>query len=370
MSKNIISASIVAVSLALWLGSGQLPATQVEADQPESRSQAQSAPVAADGDISRVRVSVIDSESRTRHVTLRGRTESKRIVDVKAEIAGSVVSRPVERGMQVSQGDVLCEIAIDDREVSLQEARAAFQTARIEHQGSLKLKKQGLLSDVAIANSEARQEAARAHLHRQELNLARTSIVAPFDGVVEELQMNVGDYAAPGAACATLIDLDPMLVLADVTEAEVDSLMQNQAVAGLTATGRELNGSVSFIGKQSNPVTRTYPVEITVDNQDYSIRSGLTVTVRIGVEDVPAHQISPSLLTLNDAGRMGLRILDASNRVVFQAVEILEDGAAGTWITGLPHTVNLITVGQEYVAIGDIVEPVYSTAGQDQVAGL
>lgn len=369
MSKNIIYASIVAVSLALWLGSGQLTATDAEGGHPQTRSQSPSAHAQVSHN-DRVRVAVLGAEPRTRHVVLRGRTESKRIVNVKAEIAGSVVSRPVERGMQVAQGDLLCEIAIDDREVSLQEARAAFQTARIEHQGSLELKKQGLLSDVAIANSEARQEAAKAHLRRQELNFARTRIVAPFDGVVEELQMNVGDYAVPGAACATLIDLDPMLVLADVTEAEVDNLMQDQAVVGLTATGRELSGSVSFIGKQSDQVTRTYPVEITVDNQDYSIRSGLTVTLRIGVEDVPAHQVSPSLLTLNDAGRMGLRILDDSNRVVFRPVDILEDGAEGMWITGLPDTVHLITVGQEYVAIGDIVEPVYSEESSGQVAAL
>ena len=313
---------------------------------------------------------MITAEPRTRHVVLRGRTESKRMVDVKAEIAGAIVSRPVERGMQVDKGDLLCEIAVEDRQATMQEARAALQTARIEHQGSLELQKQGLLSDVAIANSEARLESARATAHRQGLNLARTRIEAPFSGVVENLHMNIGDYATPGASCATLIDLDPMLVAARVTEAEVDYLSQAQSVSGYTATGRKLQGSVSFVGKQSDPETRTYPVEITVDNDDYSIRSGLTVTLRIGVEQVRAHQVSPSLLTINDAGEMGLRIVDESNRVAFKAVEIIEDSASGMWITGLPGTVNLITVGQEYVAVGDRVEPVLSAKRADQLATL
>ena len=370
MSKNMISASIVVLALTLWLGSGYLQGTPAGADQPGERNPGQSVVVSDDGKANRVRVSVIGSELRTRHVILRARTESKRSVEVKAEIAGKVISRPVERGMQVAKGDLLCEVAIDDRAVALDEARAAFETARIEYQGSLKLKTQGLLSDVGVASSEARQEAAKAHLHRQELNIARTRIVAPFAGVVEELQMHVGDYAVPGAPCATLIDLDPMLVVAHVTEAEVDSLAQGQAVSGLTVNGRELTGSVSFVGKQSDPVTRTYPVEITVENQDYSIRSGLTVALRIGVEVVPAHQISPSLLTLDDAGRMGIRMLDGANRVVFEPVEILEDSAAGMWITGLPDTARLITVGQEYVALGEIVEPVYNGPDKDQVAGL
>ncbi len=272
--------------------------------------------------------------------------------------------------MRVQAGDLLCEIAVDDREVAVQEARAALQTARIEHQGSLKLNKQGLLSDVAIAASSARQEAALANLHRQELNLARTGIVAPFSGVVEDLHMNIGDYATPGAPCATLIDLDPMLIVAHVTEAEVQYLTDAQPVEGTTATGREIAGTVSFVGMQSDPVTRTYPVEITVDNGDYALRSGLTVSLRVPVEQVSAHQVSPSLLSLDDAGELGLRIVDDASRVAFRTVEIIENGPDGLWIRGLPEVVNLITVGQEYVAIGDIVEPVFSNARTDQLANL
>jgi multidrug efflux system membrane fusion protein len=364
MSKNIVSASLVLLALALWMTSGYLRTGHAE------ESQTQRLPIKAASEDTRVRVSIIDSEPRTRQVVLRGRTESKRMVDVKAELAGAIVARPVERGMHVEKGDLLCEIAVDDREVALQEARAAWQSARIDHQGSLKLKKKGLLSDVAIANSEARQETAEANLHRQQLNLARTRIVAPFSGVVENLHLNIGDYATPGESCATLIDLNPMLVVARVTEAEVENLFPAQTVSGITATGRQLAGTVSFVGRQSDPKTRTYPIEITVDNEDYSIRSGLTVTLRIGVEKVSAHQISPSLLTLNDAGEIGLRIVDNLNRVQFKPIVIVEDSARGMWVTGLPSRVRLITVGQEYVAVGDIIEPVYSTGGADQFAAL
>jgi multidrug efflux system membrane fusion protein len=370
MSRNIITASIVALALVLWMGSGALMGKQIDSSEPDKRARIEAEPERQAGAVTRVRVSVIDAEQRTRHLVLRGRTESKRVVDVKAEIAGSVVSRPVERGLQVAQGDLLCELAVDDREVALQEARAAFETARIEHEGTLRLREQGLVSEVTTAGSQARKEAAKAHLHRQKLNLEKTRIVAPFAGVVEDLHLNVGDYAVSGTSCATLIDLNPMLVRAHVTEAEVDSLVTGEAVSGASSVGRRMTGLVSFVGKQSDPVTRTYPVEITVDNQDYSIRSGLTVTLNIGVEDVLAHKVSPSLLTLNDAGVMGIRTLDTANRVVFSPVEILEDGAEGVWITGLPGTVSLITVGQEYVALGDIVDPVYISGPKDQLAGL
>jgi multidrug efflux system membrane fusion protein len=368
MSKNLVSASIIAAALLLWLGSGLFSTDSAQQDHPSLTAQQAGTIEPGDKDLSRVRVEVIRSEARRGFLVLRGRTESKRMVEVKAEIAGKVVRRPVERGARVVKGDLLCEIAVDDRAAAVAEARAALEDAKIEYEGSLKLKEQGLQSETAIARAATRLETARAQLRRQDLNLERTKVVAPFGGVVEELHMNTGDYAVAGAACATLIDLNPMLVRADVTEAEVESLHIGDRVFGRTSVGRDIEGVVTFAGKQSDPVTRTYPVEITVENADYSIRSGLTVSVRIGLEEVQAHQLSPALLTLGDQGGIGIRIVDTSNRVRFYAVSIVEDGPEGVWITGLPETTQLITVGQEFVSNGEMVEPVYTNDSDAEAA--
>ena len=367
MSKNLVSASLVAAGLALWMGSGSL-ISATQAEQNPIAAGASAGDELSNSQLSRVRVAVTTAEQRTRTAVLRGRTETKRAVEVTAEISGQVVTRPVERGMQVKKGQLLCEIAMDDREVAVAEARASLEQATMEHAGNLKLAGQNLLSEVAIATSEAQQEAARAHLHRQLLNLERTRITAPFDGVVEQLHLNAGDYAMPGESCATLIDLDPMLVVAHVTEEEVERLQPGSVVTGSTRLGRKVSGELSFVGKQSDPVTRTYPVEVTVANGDYSLRSGLTVTLRAGMDRVPAHRIAPSLLTLGDDGSLGIRTLDEANRVVFSEIEILEDGPDGLWITGLPTTANLITVGQEYVSVGERVDPVYTSGTRDQIA--
>ena len=114
--------------------------------------------------------------------------------------------------------------------------------------------------------------------------------------------------------------------------------------------------------KQSDPLTRTYSVEATVENADYAVPSGLTTSVRIELNEVLAHRVSPALFTLDDAGSMGVRLIDQDNRVVFYAVEVIEDTAQGAWVTGLPSKVNLITVGQEFVLAGQLVEPIYVDA--------
>jgi multidrug efflux system membrane fusion protein len=359
MRKNLIIASLILAGLLFWLLSGFIfKESGGEAVLAISEQQLRAKPESEQQRVT-VRAAISKAEKRTRILVLRGRTESKRIVDVKAEIAGNVVKRAVERGSRVEAGELLCQLAIDDRDAAVAEATAALKDAQIEYQGSLKLKQQGLQSETAIARAKAKLESAKAQLRRQELNLARTRIVAPFSGVIENLQMNVGDYAAPGAVCATLIDLDPMLVSADVTEAEVDSMEVGTLVSGTTSSGAQIEGKLTFIGKQSDPMTRTYPIEITVENSDYSLRSGLTTTARIQLGEVYAHKVSPALFTLNDAGEFGVRTIGENNVVEFFSIVIIEDTTEGVWITGLPDTAQLITVGQEFVLTGQTVEPVY-----------
>ena len=65
------------------------------------------------------------------------------------------------------------------------------------------------------------------------------------------------------------------------------------------------------------------------------------------------------MLTLDDAGRVGVRSVDRSGRVRFLAAEVIGDAADGVWLAGLPEQLTLITVGQEFVREGDTVGVVH-----------
>mgnify|MGYP003564595711 FL=1 len=362
MRKNLIIATLIAVGILLWLLSGVLGNGNGNGNGDDTGGRPADPPALADAEpreTSREPVAVRARESRAeprqRILSLRGRTENKRTVEVRAEITGRVVERPVERGSRVEAGDLLCRLAIDDRKAAVAEAEAALERTRIEYEGALKLRDKGLQSATAIAQAEANLAAARTTLKRQQLNLERTVLRAPFAGVVEAVALEIGDYATPGTACATLLDLDPMLVTARVTAADAVKLTPGSPVRTVTATGRELTATLSFIGKQSDAATRTYPLEATVPNPDYSLRSGVPATLRIPVEEVLAHRVSPALFTLDDDGEIGLRVLDNDNRVAFHRIDIVEDGPGGTWVSGLPPVTRIITVGQEFVFDGERV---------------
>jgi len=104
-------------------------------------------------------------------------------------------------------------------------------------------------------------------------------------------------------------------------------------------------------------------VEITIDNADDELRSGTTAEARIPLEPVKVHKLSPGVLTLADTGEVGVRTVDADGRVAFRPVDIAMQDREGFWVTGLPETVSVITVGQDYVVEGQIVDPVKDSEG-------
>ena len=351
MRNNLKVASIFAALVLLWLASGLF--SEPEAPVPNLLDAMASM---SDSSLPSVVIEEIRAESRTRRRVLRGKTVSKQTASVSTEISGIVVSRPVERGARVSEGQVLCEIAIDDRAALVTEAMATLTQAEIEHDGALALQGENLLAEAQVAQSAARLESAKANLLRRELDLSRTTVTAPFSGVIETQPLVVGDLARVGDVCATLINLDPILVEVFISERDVGALRLGEAASARTSTGHYLEGTITFVGSQSDDLTRTYLAEITVPNPDYQIRAGLTAVVDLLGETVKAHRVSPSLFTLNDAGALGLRTINRENRVEFHPVAILEDSSDGTWVIGLPARTRLITVGHEFVAEGQIVD--------------
>lgn len=363
MRGTYITATVIALLIGLWLLSGQFGEDGPAEHPTLAEENRQRAAQVEDDALTRVRARVIQAVPQVQNVVLRGRTENKRTVEVKAETAGRIVERPVDRGTAVDQGDVLCRISVEDREAGLAEARAALEQARIEHQASLKLKEQGFQSETVIAQAKARLAAAEAQVERREIDLARTAVRAPFAGVVEDVLAERGDYVTPGSTCVTIVDMDPMLLVGRVSEREVAKLEPGQTAQGHLADGRVVAGPITFVGQQADTATRTYAVEVEVANPDRALRSGITTEIRIPVDRVMAHKVSPALFALDDEGNVGIRTVNDQGRVEYHPIHIVRDDVDGVWVTGLPEVATLITVGQELVVPGQEVELSFEPAG-------
>lgn len=307
-----------------------------------------------------VSVVVMDSEAQTidNRVRLRGETEAARQVEVRAEISGLVVSEPIPKGARVAAGTVLCRIEPGNRPARLAEAEAQLAEARIGETAASRLAEGGFGSETRAVGAKAQLQAAQAAVEAAQTEIGRLTITAPFDGLLETDTAELGSLMQPGTLCATVIELDPIRLVGYLPEAMVDEVRVGAAATARLASGREIAGEVTFVARVADPDTRTFRVEVAVPNPDGAIRDGQSADIDIAARGIAAHQVPASALTLDDDGRMGLRIVDADDRVAFVPVRLVRDRAGDVLVTGLPEVARVIVVGQEFVADGVRVKPV------------
>jgi multidrug efflux system membrane fusion protein len=288
-------------------------------------------------------------------VAVRGRTEAARTVVVRSETAGVVAATPAAEGSYVRRGQVLCRLAVDARQAALDQARANLRSRQLQRQAASQLAQKGYRSETQVLESQAALDAAQAQVRAAEIALAQVNITAPFNGVFDRREAEIGAYLAPGQACGTLIELDPLVVFGDVPETEAARLKVGAPATARLLSGELLNGKVRYVAHDADPQTRTYRVEVAVANPTRQVRSGLSAEVRVNVGQGPAHLVPLAALVLDSAGRQGVRYVQPDTRVAFAPVTVREETPQGVWVSGLSGPVRVITVGQSYVAEGQKV---------------
>lgn len=368
MNRSIIIAIIIAVGVTAWIASGQIDmsgdgedtsgnaaaATNTESVSEETATakSEQNAPK-----IMGVRYLNFTAQPRQQEIIVHGKTEANRVVELKAEISGRVKSVHVNDGDRVKRGDRLVSFDVKDNEARLQEAQALVRQREIEFNAAQKLNKKGFSSDTTFASAKAQLDSAKAQVTAMRIRLNDLVINAPFDGYIEKRSAEVGDFVKDGNPIATIVESDPLIVTGQISELQVGNIEVGGEGSAQLVTGEEVTGSVTFIGSVADPETRTFRVELEVPNEGYKLRSGVTAEITFKTNSVKAHFLSPAYLTLNDAGVLGLRAVGETDIVEFYPVKILSDTPDGVWVQGLPETVRLIVVGQDFVRAGDKVKP-------------
>jgi multidrug efflux system membrane fusion protein len=353
MKHSYVIAGILAAGAAAWIASGQIAGS---GGAPEARKPP--AQLDAAERLPLVRVRRQTARPRVSEVVLRGRTEAWRTVEVRAETQGRVIELPVGRGDRVDGGQIVAQLAPEDRPAKLKRAEALLEQRRLEYRAAEQLSKKGFRAETQLAGAKAALQAAQAEVEYARLALDNTAIRAPYEGFVEERMIDIGDFVEKGDRVARVVDLDPILVVAQVSERDVGQLEVGAPGQARLIGDREVRGKLRFIGAMADPATRTFRVELEVANPDRKIPDGVTAEVRIPMDRIMAHLVSPAILILTDDGVLGVKTLEADDTVGFHAVRILENGPGGMWIAGLPEQTTFITVGQEFVSAGQRVQAV------------
>jgi len=358
--SHLIAAAILA-ALGGWMYTGDLivggQSDSAQKSKPIAEREAKRSSAAF-----KVRVSTLHPQARHAQLLIRGRTQADATITVRAETGGTLTKRAVKKGDQVKPGDLLCVIDQGIRKSNLAQAEARLHQAKADFDANSKLVTKGFTTKSKLRTMRSALDAAIATLDVAKQDLKRTEVRASVAGEVTSPLAERGDNLSAGGICVTLIDSNPMLFIGQVSERDIARLTTGMPAGVQLVTGEKVLGQITYIAPNADPKTRTFRVEIAMDNEKGQLRDGVTASSIVKLEPTQAFKVKPSWLTLADSGEIGLRGVDVDKKVIFIPVKILSQAKDGMWVSGIKPGTSIITLGHEYVSAGELVEPVAADA--------
>ena len=422
IKSSYLLAGLIALLVGLWMASGSFmkesPATNNDNKQADASSEANISkqPFAASNFM--VSAVTVQNEMINRTIRANGVSEAAFDVTVSSKVDGNIIKIPATEGSEIKLDDVLIILdkgtlpeQIAAAKAELNAAEKSYNAAQKQSKGTLKeelaaaranlvviekrlsianelakdnftaplelaqlkadyenarvqLAKietaQNYRSELEVAQNLARVEAARASLAALETQLEDSTIRSPVSGLLETLHVEKGERMRRDAAAATILGMDTLSVIVAVPQNDIAQISVGDMVDVDIAGAGSNKGKVTKIASQSNQSTRTFDVEVSLQNKDRKLRGGVTVEASIDVGTIPAFGISPAHLSVSADGSL-LAKISVDGMVQTVDVEMVRSGGEKVFVSGLTDGTTLLTVGQAFVEAGDNVDIVLET---------
>lgn len=361
MKSHHVAAFLVLIASAVWIFTGEFNSVGSLATDDEASNTVAARQAADEAENPRplqtVGVAKIPSMDHARSVRISGITEADKKVDIPARTQGVISELLVKQGDVVKEGDLILKLAPEGRDVALVSAMQSLEQAKIDLEAKAQLVERGTLPKLTLDQAKSTMRAAESQVESAKAEVERLNIVAAFDGVIDDLMVEQGGAVQTGTPIATLISLDPIIGVGEVNESDLGIVGVGEQADLRLVTGETVSGVVRYISREAQPNTRTYTVEIEVENPNLAIPSGMTTEVILRGEAVLATPVPRSIVTLGNTGELGIRSLDEDNKVVFHPIDIVDDSTGALILGGIPKDVRVIVSGQNLVTEGQTVEP-------------
>ncbi|MGM0692880.1 MAG: efflux RND transporter periplasmic adaptor subunit [Pseudomonadota bacterium] len=350
---SVLLAIGLACLLLVWLALGDIEGfrdSAPEAETPEGPT------------LPRVEVIEQRAEAHSPRLVLQGQLEADREVELRARRPGRVAALPVAPGERVSQGDTLLALAQEELPARLEQAEAELALARGELAGAETLRRRELISNPDYLRLQSGVSRAQAEVATLRHQLDDTRPEAPFDGVLDRLDLELGDQLQVGETWGRLVDDTRLTALAAAPQREALSLVPGLPTEIQLLDGTRLPGELSHVARRADDSTRSFHVEATLANPEGRRLAGASATLVIRLPERQVHRLSPALLELDSDGQLAVKHLDADDRVRLTPVELVSADTDVARVAGLPAYLRLITLGGGFVEAGERVEAVEAAA--------
>lgn len=313
------------------------------------------APTAIDPSVS---VAVVRSSDVGRTVRLSGTIEADKTLVLGFAQPGTVEAVLVQEGESVKRGQALARLVTRALSDSLGIAKAKSAQADDAVRRLEPMHKNQTLPDIKWVEAETGQEQARRMVSIAQKNLDDATLRAPEDGVVSKRQIEAGASVLPGAPAVTLVTAQRMLAVAPIAEARIRHVQIGQSArVTVSATEKTFQGSVREIGVLADPLTRTYPVKIAVENADATLRVGMVADVHLRESSGgSALVVPPAAVRIDEKGSTYVYVVSGDSTAHRKAVQVTGFVGEDTAVTGaIDAGARVVTSGTAMLTDGSAV---------------
>ena len=336
------------------------PAADLPAAETGSEPGAEPAPA-----LQSVAYAIAEPAPYERTIRLAGQTQADKQVVLVARTSGAVSELPVAEGDSLEAGALVMAVEGPERLAAVESARAQLTTATNQAEANEKLRARGAMSELQYEASVAAREAARSGLESAQAQVDQLEVVTPFAGLIDEVFVEEGSWVTPGNEVASLLALDPIVVVGEVNERDLQSVGRGTMARVTFGDGTTSEGLVRYVRREASGQTRTFPIEVAIANPDATIPAGMSAEIQLAVETGPAILLPRSAITLDAEGNLGVRVLGTDDTVAFLKVAILDDTPDGLVLSGIEADTRIIVSGQDMVSDG---QKVIAVAAEDSAA--
>ncbi|MCW1951814.1 MAG: efflux RND transporter periplasmic adaptor subunit [Octadecabacter sp.] len=346
-SRSTWFAGILVLVIVGWMGSGFVLPSE-DTDAPVAREELKPIAVAVETSVAEVVTQFYQAE---------GQAQPDRDTMMRAETSGDIAEVLVRKGQDVSAGDIIARFDPTRNQADANRVAEDLASAERELQNAQQLLERGVATADRVVDARASLASVQAEVTAIEQAADALTITAPFDGRIETLDLDEGEFVSAGTEVGRLVDITPLTVAIQVPQQSLTRLSVGQPATVRFITGEERMGTVTFVGTSAAAETRTFLAEVEVENDDGAIPAGISAEVIIPTGEATAHFLSPSIVSLSTEGDLGVKTVNSDDIVEFYPIQIVKAQIDGIWVTGLPDSVDIITVGQGFVNATETVAP-------------
>ena len=360
-----IAAFVVLAASAAWVVTGEFSSVGSAANEtsapPAQTQDTAPAPQQQEAPARELKtVAVIDPPfiAHNRAIRISGQTEADKKAQIATRAAGIIAELPVSQGDPVDEGDLILSLDNEGKAAAVDSARAVLAQREKEFEASERLARQGSLPKLQLETARSALATARSQLEQAEAELSRFELRAPFSGIVDKVQVELGSSVQQGAPVATLLSLDPVIAAGEVSERDLGFIETGDKAEVRLISGQTVEGAIRYVSRQASDATRTFPVEIAIPNPDRAIPAGMTAEITLRTDPVKAVKLPRSVVTLSETGDLGVRVAHADGTAGFVPIDLIDDTPEGLVLAGIPEDARIIVAGQDLVRDGERINAV------------